>query len=207
MKKIFKHGAKVVAIAALICSMLPAYAAGPEIKTGASTTETIESSTSGSISYVNKGGKKVTVSAADITNMAAAINYNSSRVASLEGGMASYQTKQTTLAGYGITDAKIVGGTITLGTQSITPLTSASTLDVTKLTGSIPAGCYTDNDTTYVFDGTYNASTNKAATMSSITTAINPIKNNYLSTVSETVDGDGALSVTITSSYTAGAGD
>lgn len=31
--------------------------------------------------------------------------------------------KATTLAGYGITDAKIVSGTITLGNQSITPLT------------------------------------------------------------------------------------
>lgn len=31
--------------------------------------------------------------------------------------------KATTLAGYGITDAKIVSGTITLGSQSITPLT------------------------------------------------------------------------------------
>lgn len=33
--------------------------------------------------------------------------------------------KATTLAGYGITDAKIEGGTITLGTQRITPLTEA----------------------------------------------------------------------------------
>ena len=31
--------------------------------------------------------------------------------------------KATTLAGYGITDAKIVDGTITLGTATITPLT------------------------------------------------------------------------------------
>ena len=34
--------------------------------------------------------------------------------------------KPTTIAGYGITDAKIVNGTITLGSNSITPLTSSS---------------------------------------------------------------------------------
>lgn len=37
--------------------------------------------------------------------------------------------KATTLAGYGITDAKISGGTITLGTSTITPLTSHQSLD------------------------------------------------------------------------------
>ena len=37
-------------------------------------------------------------------------------------------TKPTTLSGYGITDAKIVNGVITLGTTSITPLTSHQSL-------------------------------------------------------------------------------
>lgn len=37
--------------------------------------------------------------------------------------------KATTLAGYGITDAKISNGTITLGSNSITPLTSHLTVD------------------------------------------------------------------------------
>ena len=37
--------------------------------------------------------------------------------------------KATTLAGYGITDAKIEGGTITLGSQTITPLTEATVGD------------------------------------------------------------------------------
>ena len=94
--------------------------------------------------------------------------------------------KGTTLSDYGITDAKIANGTITLGSNSITPLTShqilptlsrtisgsgnaitditvsdyaitatkgntfltsASTLDATKLSGTIPSGCYTN--TTY----------------------------------------------------------
>jgi hypothetical protein len=94
--------------------------------------------------------------------------------------------KPTTISGYGITDAKIANGTITLGSNSITPLTShqtlptlsrtisgsgnaitditvsnhaitatkgstfltsASTLDATKLSGTIPSSCYTN--TTY----------------------------------------------------------
>ena len=42
----------------------------------------------------------------------------------------------TTLAGYGITDAKIASGTITLGSNTITPLTASSALDASKLTGT-----------------------------------------------------------------------
>lgn len=41
--------------------------------------------------------------------------------------------KPTTIAGYGITDAKIQGGTITLGSNSITPLTSVPDLSNTYL--------------------------------------------------------------------------
>lgn len=37
-------------------------------------------------------------------------------------------SKPTTLSGYGITDAKISSGTITLGSNTITPLTGSSTL-------------------------------------------------------------------------------
>lgn len=44
----------------------------------------------------------------------------------------------TTLAGYGITDAKIAGDVITLGSATITPLTSASDLDATKIKGIVP---------------------------------------------------------------------
>lgn len=45
----------------------------------------------------------------------------------------------TTLSGYGITDAKIASGTITLGSNTITPLTSSSTLNAAKLSGAIPS--------------------------------------------------------------------
>ena len=40
--------------------------------------------------------------------------------------------KPTTIAGYGITDAKIQNGTITLGSNSITPLTSVAFSDLTS---------------------------------------------------------------------------
>ena len=43
--------------------------------------------------------------------------------AKLKALLDSKAEKSTTLAGYGVTDAKIVEGTITLGAQSITPLT------------------------------------------------------------------------------------
>lgn len=43
----------------------------------------------------------------------------------------------TTLSGYGITDAKIANGVITLGSNTITPLTSSSSLNASKLTGTI----------------------------------------------------------------------
>ena len=42
-------------------------------------------------------------------------------------------SKPTTIAGYGITDAKIANGTITLGSASITPLTSYTETDPTAL--------------------------------------------------------------------------
>lgn len=44
--------------------------------------------------------------------------------------------KPTTISGYGITDAKIENNTITLGSNSIVPLTSSSNLNATKLTGT-----------------------------------------------------------------------
>ena len=45
----------------------------------------------------------------------------------------------TTIGGYGIADAKINGGTITLGTNSITPLTADSPLNPEKLTSGTAA--------------------------------------------------------------------
>lgn len=60
----------------------------------------------------------------------------------------NYQTKQTTLSGYGITDAKIASGTITLGSNTITPLTSSSDLNASKLaSGTVAAARLPDAST------------------------------------------------------------
>ena len=45
--------------------------------------------------------------------------------------------KPTTIAGYGITDAKIENGTIILGNKTITPLTSAPVTSVNSKTGAV----------------------------------------------------------------------
>ena len=47
------------------------------------------------------------------------------------------KNKPTTIVGYGITDAKIENGTITLGNQTITPLTSAPVTSVNSKTGAV----------------------------------------------------------------------
>ena len=46
----------------------------------------------------------------------------------------------TTIDGYGITDAKIESGTITLGTETITPLTEAPVTSVNNKTGAVTIG-------------------------------------------------------------------
>ena len=58
--------------------------------------------------------------------------YTSTQV---DGLLANKANKSTTLAGYGITDANISDGTITLGENSITPLTANSTIPADKITG------------------------------------------------------------------------
>lgn len=47
------------------------------------------------------------------------------------------KNKPTTIGGYGIIDAKIDNGTITLGNQTITPLTSAPVASVNNKTGAV----------------------------------------------------------------------
>ena len=47
------------------------------------------------------------------------------------------KNKPTTIGGYGIIDAKIDNGTITLGNQTITPLTSAPVTSVNGQTGDV----------------------------------------------------------------------
>jgi len=77
----------------------------------------------------------------------------------LQGSLGwSYLTgKPTTIAGYGITDAKIVNGTITLGSNSITPLTSFTETDPT-----VPAWAKAANKPSYAFSEITNKPTTLA---------------------------------------------
>jgi hypothetical protein len=88
------------------------------------------------------------------------------------------------------------GGTgITIDSNDAINLDIAST---TSLGGIIvgtnlsidSSGVLSATDTTYVFDGTYNSSTNKAATVSTVTSAISNLSGN--------ITGSGAASKTIT---------
>ena len=79
--------------------------------------------------------------------------------------------KPTTIAGYGITDAKIENGTITLGNQTITPLTSAPVTSVNSKTGAV---VLTQDD---VGDGTTYVRTHNDFT-DALKTQINTNKDN-----------------------------
>lgn len=63
-------------------------------------------------------------------------------------------TNPTTLSGYGITDAKIASGVITLGSNTITPLTSASTLAAGKVSGILAASNIPNLDASKITTGT-----------------------------------------------------
>lgn len=87
-------------------------------------------------------------------------------------GRVTSGTNPTTLSGYGITDAKIASGTITLGSNTITPLTSSSTLDATKLSGTIPTSCLPSDigGTDIRFADYFGESTTAASTVAKVTT-------------------------------------
>lgn len=64
-----------------------------------------------------------------VSNIKANFTTSTQVSAAIDAKIANKAEKATTLAGYGITDAKISGGTITLGTSTITPLTNHQSLD------------------------------------------------------------------------------
>lgn len=76
----------------------------------------------------------------------------------------------TTLVGYGISDAKIENGTITIGTVGITPLVASSAIDASKLTGAIPT------DVTAVTQD-LNDNSNKIATTAYVDSSISALGN------------------------------
>ena len=63
-------------------------------------------------------------------------------------------TNPTTLSGYGISDAKIANGVITLGSNTITPLTSASTLAAGKVSGTLATSNIPNLDASKITSGT-----------------------------------------------------
>lgn len=75
---------------------------------------------------------------------------------------ANIESKPTTIGGYGITDAKIANGVITIGSSTITPLTPSSSLDASKIgSGTLAAARLA---TSGVTAGSYGPSGNTSAT-------------------------------------------
>lgn len=81
---------------------------------------------------VTDGSKVIGVSSITTTKL----GYLTDVTSNIQGQIDGKADSATTLSGYGITDAKIASGTITLGSNTITPLTPASSLDAGKLTGT-----------------------------------------------------------------------
>ena len=126
-----------------------------------------------------KADKATTLAGYGITDAAAKSHtHTKSDITDLSLDFSSVTGKPTTLAGYGITDAKIESGKITLGSSSITPLTSHQSLaDYLKTA---------DADTKYLGKTAKAAS---ASTADTATTAANASKvNNH--TVESDVPSD-----------------
>lgn len=134
----------------------------------------------------------------------------------------NYAKKATTIAGYGITDAKIQNGSIILGANSITPLTEVPSEYVTETelagkgyatTSALTSGLSGKSDTNH----THNAATTSASGFMSVSdkTKLDGLKNYSLPTASASVlggvkvgtnlsiDSNGVLSATDTT-YTLG---
>lgn len=96
-----------------------------------------------------------------LKELANALNNDKNFASTMATELGKKANKETTLAGYGITDAKISNGTITLGSNSIKPLTSFTETDPT-----VPAWAKAENKPTYTwteitdkpsfFSGNYN---------------------------------------------------
>ena len=86
-----------------------------------------------------KADKATTLAGYGITDAAAKSHtHTKSDITDLSLDFSSVTGKPTTLAGYGITDAKIESGKITLGSNSITPLTAHQSLSGYAKTTDIP---------------------------------------------------------------------
>lgn len=106
-----------------------------------------------------KGESPVTTAAADgaitITHSTSGVTAGTYRSLTVDAkGHVTAGTNPNTLDGYGITDAKITSGTITLGLNAITPLTAESTLAASKVSGTLSADNIPNLDAAKITTGT-----------------------------------------------------
>ena len=115
------------------------------------------------------------------------------------------KNKPTTIGGYGITDAKIENGTITLGNQTITPLTSAPVTSVNSKTGAVTLSAADVSAIPSTLTGTAGQVLTKTADGQEwkdvdIPTALpNPNALTFTGAVTGSYDGSAPLSVEIPS--------
>lgn len=115
------------------------------------------------------------------------------------------KNKPTTIGGYGIIDAKIDNGTITLGSQTITPLTSAPVTSVNSKTGAVTLSASDVSAIPSTLTGTAGQVLTKTADGQEwkdvdIPTALpNPNALTFTGAVTGSYDGSAPLSVEIPS--------
>lgn len=113
------------------------------------------------------------------------------------------KNKPTTIGGYGIIDAKIDNGTITLGNQTITPLTSAPVTSVNSKTGAVTLSAADVSAIPSTLTGTAGQVLTKTADGQEwedvdIPTALpNPNALTFTGSVTGTYDGSAPLTVNI----------
>lgn len=104
-------------------------------------------------------------------------------------------TNPTTLSGYGITDAKIANGVITLGSNTITPLTSHQDISG-KADKSSTVSMVTYNTTSKKITKTINGTTSDVVTAAKIVTDGGGITE-HQSVVLATGTNDGTMKITV----------
>ena len=131
------------------------------VKDGAATPVAAINSWNGSAdkTLTIKGESPVTTTATDgtitITHATSGVTAGTYKSVTVDAkGHVTGGTNPSTLSGYGITDAKIASGVITLGSNTITPLTSASTLSASKVNGTLATNNIPNLDASKITTGT-----------------------------------------------------
>lgn len=97
--------------------------------------------TFGSKTYDGSEAKEISASDLGVGSIGMKDSLSASDIPSLSWSKIT-SGKPTTLAGYGITDAKIANGVITLGSNTITPIVSGDLKTLTFASGTFEAGSY-----------------------------------------------------------------